>query len=135
MVENFTTQLDGLLNRTRQRLESAVREAASEIGETVIDRTPVDTGFLRGSWFSSTNNPSVSFSGVEDKSGSSSKSRIDSSVETYELGDTIYIMNTTSYGPFVEFGTSKMRPRSFVRSTVGDAPQIVNAVVRRFNIS
>jgi hypothetical protein len=115
-------------------MESAVQQIALELGETVINQTPVDTGFLKGSWFVSINNPSVSFTGVEDKSGSGSKSRIASGVQAYELGDTIYILNNTPYGPFVEYGTVKMAPRSFVRSTVGLAPQVVNATVRRFNI-
>lgn len=135
MPESFSTQLEGLLNRTRQRMESAVKEIASELGETVVNRTPVDTGFLKGSWFASLNNPNVTFSGVEDKSGTGSISRIDGTIQAYELGDIIYIVNSTSYGKFVEYGTSKMAPRSFVRSTVADAPQVVNATVRRFNIS
>jgi len=135
MPENFSTQLDGLINRTRQRMESAVKEIASELGETVVSRTPVETGRLKGSWFSTLNNPSVTFSGVEDKAGTGSISRIDSAVQSYELGDVIYIINSTPYGRFVEYGTSKMAPRSFVRSTIADAPQVVNATVRRFNIS
>ena len=134
MVERFTTQLDGLINRTRARLEEAAKESALQIGRTVVQRTPVQTGFLAGSWFVSINNGAASFQGSEDTTGANSKARIASGLEAYELGDTIYILNTTSYGEFVEFGTVKMAPRSFVRSTVGDAPQIVNATVRSFNL-
>ena len=134
MVERFTTQLDGLINRTRAILEEAAKESALQIGRTVVQRTPVQTGFLAGSWFVSINNTSASLQGSEDTTGSNSKARISSGLEAYELGDTIYILNTTSYGAFVEFGTVKMAPRSFVRSTVGDAPQIVSAAVRSFNL-
>lgn len=134
MVEQFMPQLDALINRTRARLEAAVKESALQVGITMVGRTPVQSGLLVGSWFVSINNINVTFTGSEDVTGANSKARVATGLEAYNLGDTIYILNTTSYGGFVEFGTTKMAPRAFVRSTAADAPQIVNAVVGSFNL-
>ena len=134
MVEQFTAQLDGLINRTKTRMEEVVKESVLRIGQTVVQRTPVQSGFLVGSWFVSINNGEVDFVGGEDTTGANSQIRIASALEAYQLGNTVFILNSTYYAPFVEFGTVKMAPRSFVRSTAGDAPQIVNATIRDFNL-
>jgi len=139
MVERLDVAIGGLINRTEERINATMSRIIIDVGETLISRTPVQTGRLVNNWVVSFDNPQAqSPENSPNPSATDSFSEIQSAANLFDINlniDTISFVNTIPYGKFVEFGTFKMRPRAFVRSTVADAPQIVSAAVRSFNIS
>lgn len=67
---------------------------AEEFFTRVVNRTPVDTGFLRDSW------------------------TIDLQAKSID------IVNDAPYAPYIEYGTWKMEPRGMVRTTALEAEEI-----------
>lgn len=131
MVARVTVDLTDIVKRTQRKLQTVAHEVTQDIALTAIDRTPVVTGNLKGHWFTSINDVNVSFDGEPDKDGAATIARVSFGISQSGIGDVINVLNGASYAQHVEFGTSRMAPRSFVRSTVNDAPQIAEQTVRR----
>lgn len=110
---SFGAQIDEWVRETEQRMEAVFRESARRTISTALSYTPVDTGFLRASVRVSTE----AMPQVDPKAtGGAPSAGGDYVLEIAgaQLGQTIYAGWTAAYGPFVEFGTSKMAPRAFV---------------------
>ena len=94
-------QLDARLSAIVLRIERGVERAVTEIGESVgevlVPATPVLTGFARGNWRPSLNNPSTRPTTFLDPSGAATISRIFSVARSYKIGDTLYIVNRVPY--------------------------------------
>ncbi len=95
----------------------------------MVQRTPVDTGFLRGSWQPSIGEPAEA-KGSMDPSGAGANAKIGLTVANVKAGDRFFMINNAAYGPFVEYGTSQMAGRFFVTETVKQWPQAVDKVVK-----
>jgi hypothetical protein len=126
-----TIQLRDLAKHGRVSLETFAKEVTQELAEEVIKRTPVDTGFLRGSWFSALNTATGFFSGAADKGGRTTAGQVKLKISQLKIGDTVYVLNGARYAAIVETGTSKQAPNGFVRTTVNDARAIAERVARR----
>lgn len=112
---------------TDQQKEQLARHVCVEMGSLVVERTPVQTGFLRGSWKPSVNEPDHS-SGSADPSGSHVVAAVLSVSLGMKLGDRFSMLNSAAYAPYVEFGTSRMAGRHFVSDTVASFPDVVARV-------
>lgn len=130
MASNVHLDLTAIVKKTKRKLETVAHEVTMDLAETAITRTPVDTGFLRGSWFVSVNDIGA-FDGSPDKGGQQSVARVSVSIAGTKVGDTIYVLNGANYASYVENGNSRMAPRGFVKSTVNDAPQIAARTAAR----
>ena len=92
---------------------------------SIVLRTPVDTGRLRGNWYASLNRPSK---------------KVDGSAEGYEptvfsakLGDSIYLVNNLSYAKVIEDGDhSDQAPHGMVKVTVAEFQRVVKQNVRKY---
>lgn len=71
----------------------------------VKNNTPVDTGELMSAWHDD---------------GTSA-----------DLNVPTRISNETPYGPYVEFGTSRMEPRGMMQRTIANAPSISRRVAAK----
>lgn len=132
MVQQANISIEELAKKANRKIETVFHEVVQDLAFEVIKATPWETGFLRASWFPSINDPGKIPDGVTaDPSGSFAISRIAAEVVNAKVGDTIYILNGANYAKFVEFGTSRMAPRAFVRGTVNRAPQIAKRTVER----
>lgn len=83
---------------------------------TIVDRTPVDTGRLKGNWIVGVNNiPTTVDVNRFDKSGgeaiASGKAMIDASAGIF---DDIVIVNNIHYLQYVHDGTEKMAANPFI---------------------
>lgn len=130
MVARVTVDMGDIVKRTKRKLETVSHEITQDLAMTVIDRTPVDTGNLRSHWFVSINDANVSFDN-NIEGAPATVGRVSVGINQAGIGDVINVLNGASYAEHVEFGTSRMAPRSFVRSTVNDAPQIAEQTARR----
>lgn len=136
-VENFFADVDAWTRKSEALMLLVFQESAQRLLEKVQTpeakggNMPVMTGFLRSSMVVTLNTPHVGF-----------RERSNAQTYTYdlnqyamafsnaELGDTIYASFSARYAIFLEYGTTKIRPRSFVRTAAQQWPQIVNGVIR-----
>lgn len=125
---SFGAQVDAWVRETEQRMTAVFRESARRTISTALSYTPVDTGFLRASVRVSLQSmppvdPKATGSGPAAPGGDYVMA-----IAGAELGQTIYAGWTAAYGPFVEFGTSKMAPRAFVARAAAQWPATVRQV-------
>lgn len=129
-MADFALQIDKFVEKAGGNLRRFTLEFVQDINEEVVTATPVDTGFLRGSWWASIGAPAVQ-GGAPDPGGDTSVSRMNLVAAQLEGGEMYYASNGAEYARFVEYGTEKMAPRAFVRRTVARASQIAEAVAAR----
>lgn len=133
MVATVSLNIEGLAKRTKAKIGRLLVEGTQDVVETVVERTPVDTGLLRGSWFVSFDRAAVNTGAAEDPSGGATIARMSLTLSGTEVGRDIYVLNQAHYANYVENGTTRMAPRLFVASTVNDAPQIFAAAAARIS--
>lgn len=46
--------------------------------------------------------------------------RLRNSVTHSRSGDTMYVGTNVEYAPYIEFGTSKMKPRTYIKPSIAD---------------
>lgn len=123
---------EAIARKTQRKTETVFHEFAQDMAETVLVRTPVDTGFLKGSWFAGINTDAGP-AGNPDPSGAQTIASISVNIQQAEIGDYIVIGNNANYANFVEKGTVNMAPRAMVGSTIRDANQIMLRTVMRIS--
>jgi len=132
----FGAQIDDWVKATTQRMKAVRDTAAEDVIDKMREYTPVDKGFLAGTIQASLNQPTPINPSATNEAGATmnpaaSAGQISLVIAGATLEDTIYGCFTMSYGPYVEYGTSKMQPRAMVRRAAMEWPQIVNAAVSR----
>lgn len=126
----FVFAIDKFINKAGANIDRFMREFPQDLAEKVVENTPVLTGNLRANWTAAIGVPDRAFNGVP---GDDPMGRIALNLSKAKGGDTIFITNNTEYGPYVEWGTSRMAPRAMVRKTLAQAPAIAAATIRRIN--
>lgn len=127
----FAAQVAAFAEGSRSQAERYVREVTAEVARRVVDATPVDTGELAGNWEVSQSGAAPQSRRAPDPSKGATKARVTAEAATLTLGRSAFVVNDTSYGPFVEYGTSRIPPRAFVRRTAADLPAIAAQVAAR----
>jgi len=130
----FKAQIDAWLHKAPEKLDGFARQICFEMAERVVDKTPVDTGFLRGSWQPSIGEPSLDHEGKEDKAGALAEAAVALVVPQMKAGQKFYMMNNAAYARFVEYGTSKMAGRYYVSDTVKNWPAVVEQVASELGL-
>lgn len=133
-AQSFLFSVKQWLTGANTKLDKLARQCCMEISERVVERTPVDTGFLRGSWQPSIGKPEDA-KGDLDPGGALALSRISFVVTDVKVGDHFFMINNAAYARFVEHGTSKMAGRHFVSQTVKEWPSIVSQVARELKVT
>ena len=129
----FRVKIGEWAKATQSQLEGIARQTCMEMAERAVRATPVDTGFLRGSWQPAINSPELK-EGSPDPSGAQSIAEVMAVGNGIKPGDRFYMMNNASYAKFVEYGTSKMAGRFYVQSVVKQWPQIVKQVAAELGV-
>lgn len=130
----FKAQIDGWLRKAPEKLDAIARQVCFEMAERVVDATPVDTGFLRGSWQPSIGEPSLDHQGKDDKAGAAAQAAIALVIPQMKAGQRFYMMNNASYARPVEYGTSKMAGRYYVTDTVKKWDSVVQQVASELGL-
>lgn len=129
--KQFKAALAGWAEKVGQQVDALARQTCQETSERVVKNTPVDTGFLRGSW-----QPSIgSYSTDAPKVGGQADVTLVCS--GIAAGDVYYMVNNTAYAQRIEYGfvgedslgrTYDQAGRYFVRDVVATYDQIVSDV-------
>lgn len=133
--QKLRAQIDAWVQKAPQKLDGFARQICFEMAERVVDKTPVDTGFLRGSWQPSIGSPSLDHAGKSDKAGAAAQAAVALVVPQIKAGDRFYMMNNAAYARHVEYGTSKMAGRYYVSDTVKNWPSVVQQVASELGLN
>lgn len=123
-------EIERIARQTQRRLDTVILEFGQDMAAEALKNTPVDTGFLRGSWFISINRMGTG-QGKADPTGQSTVAEMGIRIAAARPGDTLYFLNGANYARFVEYGTSRMQGQGFVRRTVANARNVANRTIAR----
>lgn len=117
-----------------EKIDALARQVCFEMAQRVVEKTPVDTGFLRGSWQPSIGKPVTDKEGSHDPGGAAAQAAIAAVIPSIKAGDRFYMMNNAAYARPVEYGTSKMAGRHYVRDTVAAWPEVVASTAAQLGL-
>jgi hypothetical protein len=138
----FNADLSAWANKAQAKLDGLVRQTCQEISENTVKDTPVDTGFLRGSWQPSIGAPAAA-KGALDQSGAKALADIGLVVSGVKAGDRFFLVNNAAYARRLEYGfvgedslgrTYNQQGRFFVTRNVKRWPLIVRRMAKVLGI-
>ena len=120
---SFTLDLSNWVAKAKGNTDLVVRRVTLDIFGRVIQRTPVDTGRLKGNWqFGMNRMPS----GELSRLGEAAPMRdVNSGVPVKAAGNVYYLVNNLPYAQRIEEGYSKQAPQGMVGLTVMEFGQAV----------
>lgn len=128
---SFAAQLQAFGELVQQEADEVFQIVATEVGQSVINLTPVDTGRALSNWNAGINAPDDVYRETEDPLDSKTSARLAGEFQLLKFGDTAFITNATPHIPFLEYGSSKQAPSGFVRITLARFNNIVQDAVSR----
>lgn len=120
-MSQFAFDMDKWVKRAKVKADTFVKEFTQDMAREVVEATSVRTGFLRGSWYASLNDPFKFDEGRNDPSGSISVAKMSITINGMTTNGVIYVLNGANYAQHVEYGTTRMEPQAFVRGTLSKA--------------
>jgi len=124
---SFGGDLGKFTDKVEEATTKVLRGSSLEVLSSVIRRTPVKTGRLRGNWQTSLNSMA---SGEVDDRESAALSRAKSETSKMKISDAIYMMNNLPYAQKIEDGSSAQAPSGMIRSTILEWMAVVNKKAR-----
>ncbi len=96
-----------------------VKKVVQDVMVSTVNRTSVDTGKLKNSWYASFGAPIKAVSGrSEDKSGQDSlesAERVTSKINKSTMGESIFFTNSLPYAEKIELGGYARAPAGMMR--------------------
>lgn len=144
----FAADLGRWRTQTLERMQQLAQQSIQALAEEVVIKSPVLTGFFRGSWQPGLNAPPRASESngqgenVTDPTGDLTFMRLNLTINDIKIGDTFYLSNNTKYGPRLEFGFVGLDSLGryynqpglfFVTSAMGKWPSIVEATAAELN--
>ena len=139
--QQFALDVEKFTRQTKGRLEEFTVEFIQDLNEEIVLRTPVDTGFLRASWWSALNaRPGAGAAPGNDKAGALTVAKLNLTAASIRLGDTYFMTNGAAYAMRLEYGfvgkdslgrSYNQSPRGFVRAVLGRAQSIAAKTAAR----
>lgn len=126
----FSDQLEGFIEYAREMADQIFRSVVIQIGSSVINLTPVDTGRALANWQFSINSTSNESLDETDQMGDKTLARFVKEVGALTYGQTAYVYNNLIYSIPLEYGHSRQAPSGMVRITMARFKQIVEQAVR-----
>jgi hypothetical protein len=110
-MATFSATVDKWISDSEEKMEAVFKTAVQFTIDEALDRTPVDTGFLKSSM-------TVSLSGfapLRDKGFSLNNTAYELVIAGADLGDTIYANYVANYAQHVENGSRGRAGRHMVK--------------------
>lgn len=121
----MTAQALRIAKELKGLLERAVKVVTTETTATLIETTPVDTGWARANWIPAIGRPdSRDLSGIEPTTSLALTQRTSQqasviAIASYQLQQgNAYISNGVPYIADLNNGTSRQAPRAFVQMSI-----------------
>lgn len=129
----FADEIAQWSDRTRAKVELAVRKIALDVFTNVILMSPVDTGRFRGNWQVAIGTMPSGTVEINDKDGTATIGKVQAETLGLEAGQTIFLINNLPYALPLEYGSSQQAPGGMVRLTAQRFQPIVDAVSRELS--
>ncbi|MAF43765.1 MAG: hypothetical protein CMI54_06325 [Parcubacteria group bacterium] len=126
---SFAANIAAFATNTGLSIENAYKGAVFELGASIIDDTPVDTGRARGNWQTSVNSPKTRILQTVDEDGSIALSKLEKNVGG--INETTYIRNNLPYIKALEEGHSNQAPAGMARKNVIRWERLVQEQARK----
>jgi hypothetical protein len=126
----FAADVRKFSERAQQATDRTVRAITFGLFREVIQRTPVDTGRLKGNWQASVGAPASGTLTMTDKGGSTTVVKMAAGIGGW--GSTTYLTNNLPYAARIEYdGWSHTKaPAGMVRVSLARIQSIVRAAAR-----
>lgn len=103
--QRFYASLGKFAQTTEANLLALARQSIQELNEKVVATTPVDTGFLRGSWQPSIGQPGGGYGNGQKRSQISvTVNEAIALTNSLKLGDYFFMTNNAVYARRIEYG-------------------------------
>lgn len=103
-MASVADQLKKIADRSERDMNTVVRRTNLQLSTSIVLKTPVDKGFLRGGWVAQINSEPASSPERVDKSGQLALNGARAIVGQSDLGDEYYFVNALPYAAVVENG-------------------------------
>lgn len=143
----FNVDLNRILKKAGDNATAIAKKVALELYSKVVQKSPVDSGRLRGNWNVSINSIDSSEYGIDAGSLGSLPSgsglvRSVSALSSFKIGDTIFVTNNMPYVYKLEYGLyndgaktvggySRQAPQGFVRITYKEVTSDLENISRK----
>lgn len=123
---SFSEQLEGFAEYAKAKADEVFKSVVIQIGASVINLSPVDTGRFLANWQFTIGAPANTSLDEKDQDSSKTLARFISEVRPLTYGQTAYIVNNLVYAIPLEYGHSRQAPSGMVRITLARFQEIVN---------
>lgn len=107
----WSKPLSGFIDQSREKMMVTMTAASEEAARDVIYASPKDTSRYLANHNFSVNEPDESFDeSRRDISRNDALANARRAIAALRPGDVFHVVNTTPYGEFLEYGTSRMAP-------------------------
>lgn len=127
---SFAQSLAQFAEEAKGAIDDVFREVVINIGTSVINLSPVDTGRFKGNWQLTIGAPSGHSLDAYDKAGHETIAELVAQANQLEAGQVAYIVNNLIYGVPLEYGHSAQAPAGMVQITLARFQQIVLEAIR-----
>lgn len=103
--------------RTLREVELIYRKTFLEIGKRVVEKTPVDKGYARGGWQTTTGSPASI--NVERTGAEPALRELQGVVAQLKVSNRVFLTNLVPYIRVLEFGGFPLNPEGGAGKTVG----------------
>lgn len=131
-MTNFKADFAKVIENAKNRIDIVIKKAEIRVFESVIMKSPVDTGRFRGNWIATTGTPSfMHYDDLKDKPGRVTKAAARSVINESQIGGITYLVNNLPYAYRLEYGRySQQAPNGMVRLSVAEFEQWLNEAAR-----
>jgi len=131
---SFALSIAEFVEKSKQAIDSTIREVVIEIGNSVIRMSPVDTGRFRGNWQFSIDAPAAGTLSTLDPTGGQASARLAADSILLKAGHTFFVVNNLPYAIPLEYGHSDQAPGGMVRITLARFQRIIEEAIRNNQI-
>lgn len=125
-----TVHISKAVEQIREHTNNVIQETFSEMGERIVDRTPVDKGTAKGNWNASIGMPDYTTTTRTDPSGFTTTAKIKKVASNANIGDVLYLANGIDYIGVLERGSSTQAPKGMVSITLEEHDEILRQKAR-----
>lgn len=118
MKMTTAAQFQQYIEKKKLNAYRAARMAFFEVALDVIQNTPVDEGFAKGSWTFSENSKVPFFNNDRDPQGRNAINQLTQGVNKASDDSALYLLSNLVYMPRLEYGWSMQAPSGMVRQAL-----------------
>ena len=133
--EQFKANFAALLKKAGDKVDDVVRQLAIKTQNSLIMKSPVDTGRFKSNWACGVNAINSDTSNNDDKTplrefdAHAASLRTQEATLKFKAGDMINLTNSLPYAQRLEYGWSKQAPSGMVRLTALEIEQDLKKII------